>query len=154
MSCILSAYAQWRGVRPFAIIDARYERTIQPSKWTSSKFRGRSRGVRWVRTSPLRDQEIFWSNSRREGAEFGEMNCVGWYEKEKGGWGSSLVDTGLEELRLKRICASRVWRLKRSSDLGGQNNPLRVWRLKKVTRFLVKKTNPIRTILYPPLVSK
>ena len=57
-----------------------------PSLWNSESARGRggSKGVRWVRANPLRDKEVFWSNSCREGTEFGEMNRLGWHEK--GGW--------------------------------------------------------------------
>ena len=38
-------------------------------------------------------EKIFWSNSCMEVAEFGEVNRVGWHEKEVG-----VVETDLEEL--------------------------------------------------------
>ena len=63
-------------------------------------FQGRIQGefVGFGRT-PSETKKFFWSKSCREGAEFGEVNCLGWHEK--GGW---VVETGLEELSLKRVC--------------------------------------------------
>ena len=79
--------------------------------WSSDRSSG-------VRTNlPSDTKKFFGSNSCREGAEFGEVNRVEWHEK--GGWG---VETGLEELSLKRICAFRVWRLKNVIRLFGQEN--------------------------------
>jgi len=42
-------------------------------EWRLVCQQGQIQGVRLVRTNPLRDKEIFWSNCCREGAEFGEF---------------------------------------------------------------------------------
>ena len=82
-----------------------------------TQVRRRSRRFVGFGRTPLRDKEIFWSNSCWDGAEFGEVNHLGWHEK-----GVGVVETGLEELSLKWVCASRVWWLKKVIRFFGQEN--------------------------------
>ena len=72
--------------------------TVSPSAGADS------RGLLNLDEPPPQRQRIFWTNSCREGAEFGEVNRIGWHEKAA----VRVVETGLEELSLKQTYTSRV----------------------------------------------
>ena len=75
--------------------------------------------TRWVRTTPLplKEKEIFEAILLGRGLNLVSWTVQGDMKREVG-----VVKARLEELSLKRSCASWVWRLKRSSDFLGQEN--------------------------------
>ena len=104
--------------------------------------RGGSREVSWVRRmNPPHRQTFFWSNTCREGAEFGEVNRLGWpHEREDG-----VVETSLEELSLKRTeCDDVTTKNSHQIFCGKKMNP---------RQYNPGSSTVSETVIMPPVVT-